>query len=322
MTAVKGPEVSVVMGVYNGEESLAASIESILSQEGVNFEFIIINDGSTDKGSEIINAYVRHDDRVHAIHQPNAGLTQALIRGCSEARGQFIARQDVGDISLPGRLVVQRDYLVANDDIVLASCWSRQVAPDGEILFENERDDDERTATVRLRHFSFDEVRGLSHHGSAMFRRDAYKRCGGYRPQFYFAQDLDLWRRITDYGLLGFVRTCLYESSWSEGSISASFHDAQRALKKIIITLSDVEPGGTKEWELLKQAETIRPTSNGGKQRRKGEGNYFIGRMLQQRGDPNAGKYLKRAMAENPLLWRAAFALLFGGVGKGWKSDR
>src|SRR5262249_54753964 len=81
------PEVSVVMSVYNGASHLATTLDSILSQEGVELEFIVVNDGSSDKTGQILNDYARRDSRMHIIHQENTGLTHALIRGCNVARG-------------------------------------------------------------------------------------------------------------------------------------------------------------------------------------------------------------------------------------------
>ena len=70
------------MSVYNGASNLAATMNSILSQEGVSFEFIVVNDGSTDKTGEILDDFARRDSRVRIIHQENYGLTRALINGC------------------------------------------------------------------------------------------------------------------------------------------------------------------------------------------------------------------------------------------------
>ena len=81
------PDVSVVMSVYNGASNLAATMDSILSQEGVELEFIVVNDGSTDRTGEILDDYARRDGRVRVIHQENTGLTRALIRGCAAASG-------------------------------------------------------------------------------------------------------------------------------------------------------------------------------------------------------------------------------------------
>ena len=98
------PEVSIVMSVYNGACYLRAAVESVLDQQGVSFEFVVVDDGSTDESGAILDEYATRDPRLRVIHQQNTGLTQALIRGCSEARGEFIARQDADDVSLPGRL--------------------------------------------------------------------------------------------------------------------------------------------------------------------------------------------------------------------------
>ena len=117
------PEVSVVMGVYNGGDSLSRTLESVLSQQGVDLEFIVVNDGSTDNTLSILNDYSEKDNRLRVLDQENSGLTRSLIRGCAEARGEFIARQDAGDISLPGRLRKQLDLIQKNPDVVLVSCW-------------------------------------------------------------------------------------------------------------------------------------------------------------------------------------------------------
>ena len=129
------PEVSVVMSVYNGASHLAATLDSILSQEGVELEFIVVNDGSSDKSGQILNDYAQRDSRLRIIHQENTGLTRALIRGCDAARGEFIARQDAGDISLPGRLKSQVAVLRDREDCVFVSCWTDVVGPKGEFLY-------------------------------------------------------------------------------------------------------------------------------------------------------------------------------------------
>ena len=90
------------MSVYNGATELSVTIDSVLTQDGVGLEFIIVNDGSTDATGSLLDDYARRDARVRVIHQENKGLTASLIRGCAAANGEFIARQDVGDISLGG----------------------------------------------------------------------------------------------------------------------------------------------------------------------------------------------------------------------------
>src|SRR5690349_20597011 len=98
------PAVSVVMGVYNAASDVEPSVRSVLEQRDVDLEFIIVDDGSTDSTAATLERLASADRRVRVLHQANQGLTRALIRGCAAARGTYIARQDNGDLSLPGRL--------------------------------------------------------------------------------------------------------------------------------------------------------------------------------------------------------------------------
>jgi glycosyltransferase involved in cell wall biosynthesis len=115
------PDISVVMGVYNGADRLCETIESVLSQEGVSLEFIVIDDGSTDGSAVVLDNYACHDARVRILHQENQGLTRALITGCEAARGKYIAPQDAGDISLPNRLRLQQAVLDQHEDCTFVS---------------------------------------------------------------------------------------------------------------------------------------------------------------------------------------------------------
>lgn len=81
------PELSVVMSVFNSAPNLAQTLDSVLRQADVDLEFIVVNDGSTDGSTELLNDYAAADSRLRILHQGNAGLTQALIRGCAAARG-------------------------------------------------------------------------------------------------------------------------------------------------------------------------------------------------------------------------------------------
>lgn len=92
------PEVSVLMSVYNGERWLAESIESVLNQTFTDFEFLIVNDGSTDGSGEIINRYAEQDSRIHVFDKPNTGLADSLNYGIARAKGEWIARIDADDV--------------------------------------------------------------------------------------------------------------------------------------------------------------------------------------------------------------------------------
>jgi len=113
------PKISVIMSVYNGEPYLKQSIESILCQTFEDFEFIIINDGSTDNSWEIIQVYAEKDSRIVPLAQKNIGLTKSLNKGLQRAQGEYIARQDADDISFENRLEKQIRYFNKDKEIVL-----------------------------------------------------------------------------------------------------------------------------------------------------------------------------------------------------------
>ncbi len=119
------PEVSVVMAVHNGVAFLRRTLDSVLAQDDVDFEFVIVNDGSSDGTATLLSKYTSKDSRIKVLSQENRGLTNSLIRGCGEARGLYIARQDAGDVSLPERLSYQLKMINQREDCVLVSCGTR-----------------------------------------------------------------------------------------------------------------------------------------------------------------------------------------------------
>ena len=111
MSPFSGPQVSVVMAVYNGAAFLTRSIQSILDQTFPDFELIIIDDGSTDETPEILQRFAVSDKRIHILSGSRQGQTRALIHGIKEAKGKYIARQDADDLSLPERLSRQIEIM-------------------------------------------------------------------------------------------------------------------------------------------------------------------------------------------------------------------
>jgi glycosyltransferase involved in cell wall biosynthesis len=116
------PRVSVVMSVYNGLPFLREAVQSILCQTFEDFEFVIINDGSTDDSLSYLRSVEAMDSRVRILDQANAGLTRALIRGVNEARASLIARMDADDLSTPDRLQKQVAVLDGRPDLLAATC--------------------------------------------------------------------------------------------------------------------------------------------------------------------------------------------------------
>jgi glycosyltransferase involved in cell wall biosynthesis len=305
------PDVSVVMSVYNGALNLRKTIDSVLSQQGVRFEFVIVNDGSTDESPKILEDYAKRDARVQVIHQENQGLTLALIRGCAAAKGNYIARQDVGDISLPGRLVKQMECVNERPDASLVSCGTRFVGPADEFLYEVVRSPSD--ASERLRALDLTKIEGPSSHPSTIFPRALYHQVGGYRSDFYFAQDLDLWIRLTEEGEHVVLPEVLYQAGVLVQSISGLYRDEQVETAKLILESARLRRRGVSDSRVLERAGAIGPSVSRKTNRlQRAKALYFIGSCLRKRSDPVATHYFQEALRLNPLHVKSAVRLLFG----------
>jgi glycosyltransferase involved in cell wall biosynthesis len=303
------PTVSVVTGVYNGERYLAQSLASVLNQEGVDFEFIVVDDGSTDNGRRILDDLARGDARLHVLHQPNRGLTEALIRGCAEARGRYIARHDADDLSLPGRLARQARFLDADSSLSMVASWARVIGPDDELLLGLRRPSDPARATEELVNEGVGPV-----HGSAMFRAELYRTAGGYRPAFRVAQDWDLWLRLAERGQIGYVPDTLYAHRIQEHSISARRRDQQLRLFELTRQCHAARRGGGSEEAFLNEAARVSAEGCQPKGGRAADNSYFIGKCLLDRRDRRALPYLGRCMRRRPWYWRYWAAYLYATV--------
>lgn len=305
------PTVSVVMSVYNGEPDLDESLDSVLAQTGIELEFVVVNDGSVDATKSILDARAAVDSRLHVIHQANTGLTRALITACDRAKGAFIARHDCGDISLPGRLQAQAIHLHENAGDVLVGCDYELVGP-GDELLRIHRGKDDGVADLVDRAGAKVPV---PHHGSVMFRAAAYRQAGGYRTQFYFAQDVDLWSRMLEVGDIGYVEQILYRVKFEPGSITARHRPAQQRLRELIIQAAAMRRRGASEADILAEASNIRPqrgaAATAAVQRRvAADAAYFVASCLYDRSDLRARGYLWRTIQLRPTHWRAWSKLL------------
>lgn len=292
--------LSVVMAVYNGAADLRSSLDSIFAQSERDFELIVVDDGSTDATAAILTAC--NDPRLRVITQRNAGLTRALIAGCDAARADVIARHDCGDRSHPERF--RKQLALLQDDVVLVSCATSFEGPGGERLYVV-RGDGERTRNSLL-HDGMDAITGLTHHGSAMFRRDAYIAAGGYRPPFYFAQDLDLWVRLASRGRIAFHDDILYQARVDTAAISWTNRPEQIETARVILALRD-EPA--RADELLARASAIRKVNRKRSRRAEARALYFIASCLRRERDPRWRDYARQARRRDPLFLRA-WALL------------
>jgi glycosyltransferase involved in cell wall biosynthesis len=313
-TEISVPEVSVVMSVFNGANRLAASMVSILDQEGCDLEFIVVDDGSTDGSGSIIDDWAARDSRVRAIHLVrNGGLTNALIRGSSEARGQFIARQDCGDVSLAGRLAEQATALRLAPDAVMVAMGARFVGPGDEKLFEVVRPGTSLHEGLAAR--SLEELVGPPHHGATMFRRATYLAVGGYRPAFVVAQDIDLWLRLAERGRCVGLSHIGYLARMDAGSISSRRRQEQVRLAQLAIECAECRRRGMPDQHLIDDRALSRyQVSKRGALTRSERARffYFVGSCLRRNDSTLARKYFRMAVAEQPLFVRALWRAIAG----------
>ncbi len=183
------------MSVHNGARYLREAISSILNQTEKEFEFIIVNDASTDESESIISSF--NDPRIVLIKNPqNLGLTKSLNIALQKSTGTYIVRMDADDIALPERLTVQKNFLDTHPDIVCVGSALRIIDEHG-----NEHGTKSVFTDPLLLNF-YMRLKNQMAHPTVMFRKDIILSVGGYDETFRYAQDYDLWSRLLDKGYL------------------------------------------------------------------------------------------------------------------------
>ena len=310
---MKTPEISVVMSVYNDAAYLRRAVDGILSQGGVHLEFIIVDDGSSDESPRILSEYAARDHRVRVIRQENAGLTRALITGCNAASGEFIARQDADDVSLPGRLAKQVQLLRSDSRLVFVSCQAQVIAPEGEIVLSHTRPITPEAATELLLYGGT----GPPGHGTVMFRRDSYIRAGGYRPEFYFAQDCDLWFRLAELGMLSYSPDFLYQYRLAPGSLSGSRNPVKRLFADAVDECRALRMKGQSEEPVLLYCRTLKDRIHERSDSSEAGTMYFLGRNLLKTHPLAALRYLLQSVIKKPWnlkVWACLLLVPLFGV--------
>jgi len=181
------PKISVIMSVYNGENYLKESIESILSQDFKNFEFLIVDDGSNDKSYTILKGYAKNNKRIKIFkNNDNLGLTKSLNLLLNHAKAPYIARMDSDDISLPTRLSKQYKFLSQNKDIFLVGTRAFNINSKGKIISHPILPTNSIEISDTLPKIN------CIHHPTIMFRNEGYS----YREKFIYAQDYDFYLNL------------------------------------------------------------------------------------------------------------------------------
>jgi glycosyltransferase involved in cell wall biosynthesis len=305
------PRISVVLAVFNGAARLSETIRSILGQTERSFELVVVDDGSVDATAAILADCAAGDARIRVITQQNAGLTRALIRGCDAARAPLIARQDCGDLSKPDRLRRMIDLMEERSSCVLAASEAAYTGPENEPLYTTRHSD--KNVRQALLEAQIADIVGLPHHGAAVMRKESYLRAGGYRPEFYFAQDLDLWIRMASLGDVCIVNEVLYDARSDERAISSLHRSQQIRSAKLAIALRDTRNAATRSALLLKAA-TIRPGEHSRSRHLEAKALYHFAACLRRQNDPRWRGYASRAVRRSPLHVRSWLLLLKGAL--------
>jgi glycosyltransferase involved in cell wall biosynthesis len=218
------PTISVVMPVYNAKRYVAEAIESILGQTFRDFEFLIIDDGSTDGSLAILKRYAGCDARIRLWSGPNAGYVPRLNEMLALARGDLVARMDADDVSLRDRFGRQVEFLRAHPEVDVVGTGQQCIDSRGYTLtdwcFPLGHDEIQECALAGT---------GPISHPAVMMRREAVLAAGGYIVELMPAEDFDLWLRMGEHGQLANLPDILVRYRMHEQSVSALLQPKQLA---------------------------------------------------------------------------------------------
>jgi glycosyltransferase involved in cell wall biosynthesis len=199
--------ISVLMPVYNSRRFLGQSVGSILDQTFRDFEFIIIDDGSSDRSLAILERYARRDRRIRLVSRANTGYSRALNQALSMARGEFLARMDSDDVARPRRFERQLEYLRGHLECVAVGCRVLEIDPWGVPLKTTSNELDHDPIVEQLLKGAGAEIP----HPGVMMRRSPVVALGGYRVEYEPVEDLDLYLRLSERGRLANLPDVLLE---------------------------------------------------------------------------------------------------------------
>lgn len=211
------PKVTVAMSIFNGKlEWIDEAVESVLRQTLGNFEFLIVDDGSTDPVIiEHLSQLEKIDSRIRLFRQPHKGLAASLNFILKHAKGEYFARMDSDDISLPTRFEHQVKFLEHHPEVVAVSTWYDLIDEKGKQI---------KTVSLKLNHDEIVREMMLKNnpfpHPPVMMRTSTLWELGGYSEDFGYNEDYELWTRMVDVGRLAIIPKVLYQVRLSRSSVS------------------------------------------------------------------------------------------------------
>jgi len=207
--------ITVLMSVYNGERFLKESISSVLNQSFTEFEFIIVNDGSTDNSTNIIKEFSFMDKRIHVIDKQNTGLTSSLNKGIEIAKGKWIARVDDDDICDLKRLEIQYSYAISKKSAVLIGSDCITIDDKGSQLkiykYPSNHNQLKRSLFKQKKFFP---------HSSFFIESNSIKQINGYNERIKRSQDYDLCLRLSEIGQIASIKKPLVQIRRHKNQVS------------------------------------------------------------------------------------------------------
>jgi len=293
------PLVSVIMSVNKDGQNFSETISSILGQTYRDIEFIVVNDG----GGSVLNQKMLSfsDTRMIILDQPWKGLTKSLNDAIKYSRGEYIARMDAGDISLPDRISRQVQLFEKNPNMGLVGTSYMEIDEDGNKIAETVFSTDGCELKNKLR------FQNQFCHGSVMFRRQCLEKVGPYREEFVRAQDYDLWLRISEYYDIANLPEILYIRKTEKESISISLKGEQNKYATIAREYAQARRKGTKEPVILfkglnKSKSQIQLSDNHAERLTRFYLNFHHGRLLfKQRKFKASRMYFLESLKNNPF---------------------
>ena len=210
--------ISVVMTVYNAHKYLRPCIESVLSQSYVDFEFVIVDDGSTDGSDQILEHFATRDSRIRLFKQSNRGVSNARNVAVSHSRFELLATMDADDIMLPERLQRQFEFMQNHSEASVVCSYAQLIDRDGKVIGSSHTVVDvNRGREQRDPHLFLEIV-----HPSTMIRKQALLQVGGYSDRFHVAVDRELWGRLVTSGhLIAVMPEVLIQYRLHQSSVTA-----------------------------------------------------------------------------------------------------
>jgi glycosyltransferase involved in cell wall biosynthesis len=227
------PGVSIVLPVYNAAAYVAEAVGSMLAQTFGDFELILVNDGSTDGSRDVLAGF--QDDRIRILDQQNQGLVAALNRGIREARGEWIARMDADDVSLPGRLEAQVRHLHRHPELGLLGGFVSTTDEAGRVLGEVVRFSETHEEIWR----SIGRRPWVLCHPTAVFRREWAIEAGLYDPAYRHAEDVEFFARLMTRRRAANLPEVVLRYRLRPDAVCCAFRDHGRANARLVAEVID-----------------------------------------------------------------------------------